>query len=174
MSFTSEAVKARSTYECGKRQPFPTQGLEETAVTHLGLPVPAVPVTQRTRWTVQYTLLSIQKIQYVCYIYRIWVWQKLQHIPSSARSSCTTKLISWCANDPDHPKRPAFCQSGMNMLQLIWIIQKRQSAAKSVMTVFLQMIQIIQSGQPFAKKTGWYKDVANYLDNLVCCKVDSP
>ena len=45
VSFTSEAVKARNTYECGKRQPFPTQGLEETAVTTLGLPVPAVPVT---------------------------------------------------------------------------------------------------------------------------------
>ena len=150
VSFTSEAVKARNTYECGKRQPFPTQGLEETAVTHLGLPVPAVPVTQRTRWTVQYTLLSIQKIQYVCYIHRIRVWQKLQHIPSSACSSCNTTNLMVCkwsrsskasgllpvwyeyaannldnsektvcckvcndsvfANDPDHPKRPAFCK----------------------------------------------------------------
>ena len=85
-----------------------------------------------------------------------------------------TQLISWCANDPDHPKRSAFCRSGMNMPQIIWIIQKRQSAAKSVMTVFLQMIQIIQSGRPFAKKTGWYKDVANDLDKLFYCKVDSP
>ena len=85
-----------------------------------------------------------------------------------------TQLISWCANNPDHPKFRDHCQSGINMLQIIWIIQKRPFAAKSVMTVFLQMIQIIQSGRPFAKKTVWYKDVANDLDKLVCYKVDSP
>ena len=60
------------------------------------------------------------------------------------------------------------------MLQIIWIIQKRQFAAKSVMTVFLQMIRIIQSSQPFAKTPVLYKDVANDLDKLVCYKVDSP
>ena len=84
-----------------------------------------------------------------------------------------TQLISRCANDPDHPKWPAFCRSGINMLQIIWMIQKRQSAAKSGMAVFLRMIQIIQSSGPFAKKTDWYKDVANDLDKLVCCKVGS-